>query len=85
MNRIYMIRLVLPKRPGFQSQKYGMPSYTYFKNLYIHSNVTVDTFREQVTLSYHISFLSGNKNMKGQHYHLNRNTESFAEHCVCVA
>jgi len=26
MNHIYLIRLVLLKRPGFQSQKYGMPS-----------------------------------------------------------
>ena len=25
MNHIYLIRLVLLKRPGFQSQKYGMP------------------------------------------------------------
>jgi len=26
MKRIYLIRLVVPKRPGFQSQKYGMPT-----------------------------------------------------------
>ena len=28
MNHIYLISLVVLKRPGFQSQKYGMPSYT---------------------------------------------------------
>jgi len=26
MNHIYLIKLV-PKRPGFQSQKYGMPIF----------------------------------------------------------
>ena len=26
MNHIYLIRLVVLKRPGFQSQKYGMPT-----------------------------------------------------------
>jgi len=26
MNHIYPIRLVVLKRPGYQSQKYGMPS-----------------------------------------------------------
>jgi len=25
MDHVYLIRLVLLKRPGFQSQKYGMP------------------------------------------------------------
>jgi len=25
MNHMYLIRLVVLKRPGFQSQKYGMP------------------------------------------------------------
>jgi len=30
MNHIYLIRLVLLKRPGFQSQKYGMPTITAF-------------------------------------------------------
>ena len=29
MNHINLIRLVLLKRPGFQSQKYGMPIYVY--------------------------------------------------------
>jgi len=27
MNPICLIRLVVLKRPGFQSQKYGMPTY----------------------------------------------------------
>jgi len=27
------MRLVLPKRPGFQSQKYGMPTYKACKKL----------------------------------------------------
>jgi len=27
MNHIYLIRFVLLKRPGFQSQKYDMPNY----------------------------------------------------------
>jgi len=27
MNHIYLVRLVVLKRPGFQSQKYGMPNY----------------------------------------------------------
>jgi len=26
MNHNYLIRLILLKRPGFQSQKYGMPT-----------------------------------------------------------
>ena len=26
MNRIYLIRLIVLKHPGFQSQKYGMPN-----------------------------------------------------------
>jgi len=26
MNHIYLIKLVVLKRPGFQSQKYGMPT-----------------------------------------------------------
>jgi len=26
MNHIYLIRLVVLKRPGFQSQKFGMPT-----------------------------------------------------------
>jgi len=29
MNHIYLIRLVLLKRPGFQSQKYGMPRFRF--------------------------------------------------------
>jgi len=29
MNHIYLIRLVLLKRPSFQSQKYGMPNYCH--------------------------------------------------------
>jgi len=28
MNHIYLIRFVVLKRPGFQSQKYGMPNHT---------------------------------------------------------
>ena len=28
MNHIYPMRLVVLKRPGFQSQKYGMPKIT---------------------------------------------------------
>jgi len=27
MNHIYLIRLVVLKRPGIKSQKYGMPNY----------------------------------------------------------
>jgi len=30
MNHVYLIRLVLLKRPGFQLQKYGMLSYICF-------------------------------------------------------
>jgi len=30
MNHIYLIRLILLKRPGFQSQKYGMPNIIVF-------------------------------------------------------
>ena len=30
MNDIYLIRLILLKRPGFQSQKYGMPNIIVF-------------------------------------------------------
>jgi len=30
MNHIYLIRLVVLKRPGFQSQKYGIPTPTSY-------------------------------------------------------
>jgi len=30
MNHIYLIRFVVLKRPGFQSQKYGMPGLNTF-------------------------------------------------------
>jgi len=46
MNHIYLIRLVVLKRPGFQSQKYGMPSVTgQFRNYpiswYLHHHLIV--------------------------------------------
>jgi len=33
-NHIYLIRLVVMKRPGFQSQKYGIPSSSSSLSLY---------------------------------------------------
>jgi len=29
MNFIYLIKRIVLKRPGFQSQKYGMPNYIH--------------------------------------------------------
>jgi len=40
MNHIYLTRLILLKRPGFQSPKYGMPTYIIFSAKY---NLTVKT------------------------------------------
>jgi len=35
MNHIYLVRFVVLKRPGFQLQKYGMPSYTAFFTMFL--------------------------------------------------
>jgi len=35
MNHIYLIRLVALKRPGFQSQKYGMPKNRRLSKIYL--------------------------------------------------
>jgi len=34
MNHIYLIRLVLPKCPGYQTQKYGMPIFAITGHIY---------------------------------------------------
>jgi len=39
-DHIYLLRLVVLKRPGFQSQKYGMPKVTWIKNI-VRSTVSV--------------------------------------------
>jgi len=55
MNYINLLRLFVLKRPGFQSQKYGVPTLKHFGYLYQssietrHSTINYSIFQTQLT------------------------------------
>jgi len=50
MNHIYLVRFAVLKRAGFQSQKYGMPTYKFWGKKEHHLLYFKDTQRAQPCL-----------------------------------